>query len=216
MPTYANPFVSSWHIIETFEQRWRSQKGHVTSHQGQSIKNRRGTHAQGPDYYLQSGMHTNWPPSWCQSNHTGFPDPIGRWRFPEGLTVTSLPESLRRKAGGRWRWSVAPARVPRARRKHLPPRVGVGDWSVAISRFGPGGTSPPIYGRMAMVGSPWPVPRPLQQLARGGGGHPQWRVPFFKIPNSGNCSELAPYLVHIGKPLRLFSFSANGVITWKC
>ena len=46
---------------KVFEKRWRSQKGHVTSHQGQSIKNRRGTH--GPpvpqiwcnsDYYLQS------------------------------------------------------------------------------------------------------------------------------------------------------------------
>ena len=52
-------FVLTSIYAKVFEKR--SQKGHVTSHQGQSIKNRRGTH--GPpvpqiwcnsDYYLQS------------------------------------------------------------------------------------------------------------------------------------------------------------------
>ena len=54
-------FVLTSIYAKVFEKRWRSQKGHVTSHQGQSIKNRSGTH--GPpvpqiwcnsDYYLQS------------------------------------------------------------------------------------------------------------------------------------------------------------------
>ena len=54
-------FVLTSIYAKVFEKRWRSQKGHVTSHQGQIIKNRRGTH--GPpvpqiwcnsDYYLQS------------------------------------------------------------------------------------------------------------------------------------------------------------------
>ena len=53
-------FVLTSIYAKVFEKRWRSQKGHVTSHQGQSIKNRRGAH--GPpvpqiwcnsDYYLQ-------------------------------------------------------------------------------------------------------------------------------------------------------------------
>ena len=54
-------FVLTSIYAKVFEKRRRSQKGHVTSHQDQSIKNRRGTH--GPpvpqiwcnsDYYLQS------------------------------------------------------------------------------------------------------------------------------------------------------------------
>ena len=54
-------FVLTSIYAKVFEKRWRSQKGHVTSHQGQSINKRRGT--QGPpvpqiwcnsDYYLQS------------------------------------------------------------------------------------------------------------------------------------------------------------------
>ena len=62
-PIVPNPTVVVLTSIyaKVFEKRWRSQKCHVTSHQGQSIKNRRGTH--GPpvpqiwcnsDYYLQS------------------------------------------------------------------------------------------------------------------------------------------------------------------
>ena len=35
-------FVLTSIYAKVFEKRWRSQKGHVTSDQGQSIKNRRG------------------------------------------------------------------------------------------------------------------------------------------------------------------------------
>ena len=64
-PNYTIPnltgFVLTSIYAKVFEKRWRSQKCHVTSHQGQSIKHRRGTH--GPpapqiwcnsDCYLQS------------------------------------------------------------------------------------------------------------------------------------------------------------------
>ena len=49
-------FVLTSIYAKVFEKRWRSQKGHVTSHQGQSIKNRRGTH--GPPV----------PQIWCNSD----------------------------------------------------------------------------------------------------------------------------------------------------
>ena len=42
---------------KVFEKRRRSQKGHVTSHQGQSIKDRRGTR----------GPHV--PQMWCNSDY---------------------------------------------------------------------------------------------------------------------------------------------------
>ena len=94
-------FVLTSIYAKVFEKRWRSQKGHVTSHQGQSIKNQRGTHGThvpqiwcNSDYYLQSygilkkmahGIFLWSAPSWkCQSNHTGFQTyPSPKWKMAD-------------------------------------------------------------------------------------------------------------------------------------
>ena len=66
-------FVLTSIYAKVFEKRWRSQKGHVTSHQGQRIKNRRGTHGpRVPQIWCNSGVQTYPSPKWKMADPRNF------------------------------------------------------------------------------------------------------------------------------------------------
>ena len=94
-------FVLTSIYTKVSEKRWRSQKGHVTSHQAQSMIARRGPQdSLSPKFSVISTIISevmayctnwrapfffDWPPSWkCQSNHTDCQTyPSSKWKMAD-------------------------------------------------------------------------------------------------------------------------------------